>query len=166
MAPHHRFAKVTPAEQQIYADAGLPLSLFPEVSMYRNHRGMLVKKGYWEQMRAEMTRYPANQMRGGWPYTERWNTDIANVAFLCWFWNPQKSVDAVLDEYASLYFGSEAETGRELLDLLDDANRDPQRKEKIRETLAKLESSAPEWVKKDWRWNEIKVSCSRFRVKE
>ena len=70
----------------------------------------------------------------------------------------------MLDEYAALYFGPEAETGRKLLDLLD-ACKDPKRKQKIRQTLAKLESSVPAWVKRDWRWHEIKVSCSRFRVR-
>lgn len=41
-----------------------------------------MKQGYWEEMCSEMIRYPAHLMRGGWPYTEHWNTDIANVAFL------------------------------------------------------------------------------------
>jgi hypothetical protein len=164
MAPHHPFAKVTPAEQQIYADAGLPLSLFPEVSMYRNHGGMLVKKGYWEQMRAEMTRYPAGQMRGGWPYSERWNTDIANVAFLCWFWNPQKTVDAVLDEYASWYFGPSAPEARQLLQLLDDGNRAPDREAKVREVFAKLDRQLPGWAREDWRWKEIATSAARLEA--
>ena len=54
---------------------------------------MLVKQGYWEEMRSEMIRYPAHLMRGGWPCPERWNTDIA---FLSWFWNPQWQAEAVL----------------------------------------------------------------------
>jgi hypothetical protein len=69
----------------------------------------------------------------------------------------------VLDEYASFYFGPEAKTARELLELLDDSNKDPQRKQKIRATLAKLDASVAEWVKRDWRWNEIVASCSRFK---
>jgi hypothetical protein len=102
-------------------------------------------------------------MKGGWPYSERWNTDIVSLMFLSWFWNPQKSVDAVLDEYASFYFGPEATAGRQLLDLLDDSNKDPDRKAKIRETLATLESSLPDWAKRDWRWQEIVTSCNRFK---
>ena len=35
--------------------------------------------------------------------------------------------------------------------------------EKIRETLAKLESTVPAWVKSDWRWEEIVASCNRFK---
>ena len=66
---------------------------------------MLVKQGHWEEMRSALIRYPANLMRGGWPYTECWNTDIANVVFLSWFWNPQMRVEAVPDEYAAWYFG-------------------------------------------------------------
>ena len=69
-----------------------------------------------------------------------------------------------MDEYASFYFGPEAASGRELLELLDDSNKDPQRKEKIREKLAKLDGSLPEWVKRDWRWAEIVESC-RFRTR-
>ena len=44
-----------------------------------------------------------------------------------------------MDEYARTYFGSEAKTARELFDLLDDANKDPQRNQKIQTLLTKLE---------------------------
>ena len=73
-----------------------------------------------------------------WPYSERWNTDIASAMFLSSFWNSKKTVETVLDEYASFYFGTEAKTGRELLDLLDDNCRDPKRKQKIRVLSAML----------------------------
>lgn len=63
----------------------------------------------------ELNSYDPELMKGGWPYAERWNTDIACVMFLSWFSNPKKSVDAVPDEYASFYFGSEAATVRQLL---------------------------------------------------
>ena len=127
--------------------------------MWGNHPGMLVNKEYWKALQAEINDYTPELMKGGRVYSERWNTDIANVAMLSWFWNSKTPVDAVLDDYAMLYFGPEAATGRELLELLDDSNKDPQRKEKIRETLAKLEGSLPEWVKRDWRWSEIVKSC-------
>jgi hypothetical protein len=120
---------------------------------------MLVNKAYWKTLQDELNSYDAELMKGGWPYAERWNTDIASVMFLSWFSNPKKSVDAVLDEYAAFYFGPEAANVRQLLELLDDSNTDPQRKEKIRETQAKLEGSLPEWVKRDWRWSEIVKSC-------
>jgi len=58
----------------------------------------------------------------------------------------------------------QAAVARDLLDLLDDANKDPQRKEKIRDKLAKLDGSLPEWVKRDWRWAGIAESC-RFRTR-
>ena len=132
--------------------------------MWGNHLGMLVNKEYWKSLRAELNDYSSELMKGGWPYSERWNTDIANVMFLSWFWNSKKTVETVLDEYASFYFGPEAETGRELLDLLDDSCRDPNQKQKIRGTLAKLESSVPQWVKRDWRWDEIVESC-RFKCR-
>jgi hypothetical protein len=102
-------------------------------------------------------------MKGGWPYAERWHTDIASVMFLSWFWDSKKTVDTVLDEYASFFFGPEAQTARELLELLDDSCKDPQRKLKIRQMLAKLENTIPQWVKNDWRWNELVQSCSRFK---
>jgi hypothetical protein len=102
-------------------------------------------------------------MKGGWPYAERWNTDIASVMFLSWFSNSKKSVDTVLDEYASFYFGPAAETGRKLLDLLDDGCKDPDRKRKIQKTFADLDAAVPEWVKRDWRWDEIVKSCGRFK---
>jgi len=125
---------------------------------------MLVNKAYWKSLQAELNDYSPELMKGGWPYSERWNTDIASVVFLSWFWNSTKTVDTVLDEYSACYFGPQAKAGRELLELLDDSCRDPNRNQKIRETLTKLESAVPAWVKRDWRWNEIKVSCSRFRV--
>jgi hypothetical protein len=166
LAPHHPYAKVTPAQQQVYADSGLPLSVFPEISMYQNHGGMLVKKDYWEQLRAEMARYPAAQMRGGWPYSERWNTDIANVTFLCWFWDPQKKVDSILDEYAAWYFGPRAPVARQLLDLLDYNNKSPDRASKVQDAFATLERDLPEWAREDWRWKEITASCKRFTAKK
>jgi len=47
---------------------------------------------------------------------------------------------------------------------LDDSNKDPERKEKIREKFAGLEGALPEWVKRDWRWAEIAKSC-RLRTR-
>jgi hypothetical protein len=127
---------------------------------------MLVNREYWKSLQAELNDYSPDLMKGGWPYSERWNTDIANVVVLSFFWNSKKTVETVLDEYAAFHFGPEAKTGRELLDLLDDSCKDPQQPQKIEQTLAKLEGSVPEWAKRDWRWNEIKVSCSRFRVRK
>jgi hypothetical protein len=166
VAPHHGLARITAKDQSVLAGSGLPLTVFTEVSMYRNHQGMLVKKDYWEQMRAEMARYPAEIMKGGWPYSERWNTDIANVSFLYWFWDPQRKMDAILDEYASWYFGPCAPTARRLLDLLDDGNKDPDRPAKVQDVLAQLERELPEWARKDWRWQEIATSCKRFTTKK
>tara|TARA_R110002049_G_scaffold77528_2_gene198239 strand:- start:2963 stop:4726 length:1764 start_codon:yes stop_codon:yes gene_type:complete len=162
MAPHHKFAGMSAEERNYYNNAKRPITVFPDISMWGNHEGMLVNKEYWKSLQSEINDYDPKLMKGGWPYTERWNTDIANIVFLSWFKNSKKSVDTILDEYASFYFGPEAETGRKLLDLLDDENKDSQQKQKIRETLAKLESTVPAWVKNDWRWNEIVLSCSRF----
>jgi hypothetical protein len=163
MAPHHPYAAMKPGERRLYNQAKQPLMVFPDISMWGNHRGMLVKTDYWKSLQAELNGYDPGLMKGGWPYAERWNTDIASVMFLSWFWKPEKTAEAVMDEYASFYFGPGAADGRELLDLLDDANKDPLLKEKIREKLAKLESALPEWVKRDWRWAEIAESC-RFRM--
>jgi hypothetical protein len=134
--------------------------VFPEISMYRNHPGMLVKKDYWKQLRDELNSYDPALMKGGWPYAERWNTDIAAVMFLSWFRDPSRSVEAILDEYAATYFGPAAETGRKLLDLLDDGNTDPERKRKIQAMLATLEETTPDWAKRDWRWREIVTACA------
>ncbi len=164
IAPKHGYAAMSAEERQFYNDARHPLMVFPDISMWGNHRGMLVNKAYWKTLQDELNSYNPALMKGGWPYAERWNTDIASVMFLSWFSNPKKSVDAVLDKYAAFYFGPEAAVGRELLDLLDDSNHDPQRKEKIREKLAHLEGSLPEWVKRDWRWEEIAESC-RVRMR-
>lgn len=163
VAPHHKYARMTAEERKYYNKAQQPLMVFPDISMWRRHRGMLVNKNYWKELQAELNDYAPTLMKGGWPYSERWNTDIANVMFLSWFWDSKKTAETVLDEYASFYFGPEAETGRKLLDLLDDGCKDPKRKQKIRETLAKLESSVPAWVKRDWRWDEIVQSCRRFK---
>ncbi|MFM7180560.1 MAG: hypothetical protein ACKO2G_03730 [Verrucomicrobiales bacterium] len=159
LAPNHGYARMTAEERDYYNKAKQPLMVFPDVSMWGNHAGMLVKKTYWKNLQDELNSYDPELMKGGWPYAERWNTDIASVMFLSWFSNPKKSVDTVLDEYASFYFGPEATNVRGLLELLDDSNIDPLRKEKIRETQAKLEVSLPEWVKRDWRWAEIVLAC-------
>ena len=137
--------------------------VFPDISMWRNHAGMLVKKDYWKLLQAEMNEYNPELMKGGWPYAERWNTDLACVMFLSWFWDSKKSAETVMDEYAITYFGPAAPVARKLLDLLDDGNTDPAREEKIRATLAELESSAPGWVKHDWRWQEIVTACNTRR---
>lgn len=159
LAPNHHFARMTAEERDYYNQAKQPLMVFPDISMWGNHKGMLVNKAYWKALQDELNSYDPGLMKGGWPYAERWNTDIASVMFLSWFSNPKKSVEAVLDEYAASYFGPGAAAGRELLDLLDDSNQDPQRKEKISETFTKLEASLPEWAKRDWRWAEIAESC-------
>ena len=163
LAPRHKYAAMSAEDRRYYNQARQPLMVFPDISMWGNHPGMLVNKDYWKLLQAELNDYSPELMKGGWPYSERWNADLASVMFLSWFWNPKKPVETVLDGYASFYFGPEAGTGRRLLDLLDDGNKDPDRKEKIRETLAKLESSLPEWVKRDWRWEEIVTSCNRFK---
>ena len=161
LAPHHHFAAMSAEDRDHYNKAKQPLMVFSEISMYGNHAGMLVNKAYWKTLQDELNSYDPELMKGGWLYAERWNTDIAIAMFNAWYWNPKKPVDAVLDEWAALYFGPEAETGRQLLDLLDDGNKDPNRKQKIQETFAKLDASVPEWVKRDWRWNEIRASASR-----
>ncbi len=166
LAPHHPFAGMSAGERALYNQAGQPLMVFPDISMWGNHKGMLVNRQYWEELQAELNDYPPALMRGGWPYTERWNTDIANVVFLSWFSNPRKSVETILDEYASFCFGPEAATGRELLEWLDDSNQDPQRAEKIRAAVTALDAALPAWAKADWRWEEIRRSCARFEQRE
>lgn len=163
LAPKHQYASMSAEERKFYNEAKRPLMVFPDISMWGNHPGMLVNKDYWASLQGELNNYSPALMKGGWPYAERWNTDIASIMFLSWFSNPKKSVHTVLDEYAAFYFGPEAATGRQLLELLDDANKDPDRNEHISATLAKLEVSLPEWVKRDWRWGEIVQSCQRFK---
>ena len=162
IAPKHGYAAMSAEERQCYNNARQPLMVFPEISMWGNHTGMLVNKEYWRSLQAELNGYDPTLMKGGWPYSERWNTDIISVMFLSWFWNPKKSVETVLDEYAAFYLGPDASAGRELLDMLDDSQADPRRNELIREKLAALQETLPEWIKQDWRWNEIMLSCSRF----
>jgi len=163
LAPKHGYAKMSAEDRDYYNKAGRPLMVFPEISMWGNHPGMLVNKAYWKQLQDEWNSYSPELMKGGWVYSERWNTDVACVTFLSWYGNPRKSVDTVLDEYASFYFGAEAAAGRQLLELLDDANQDPDRKAKIRTTVAALDASLPAWAKRDWRWQEIVTSCNRFK---
>jgi len=162
MAPNHGYVHMSLEEREYYNEAGQPLTVFPDISMWGNHLGMLVKSEYWRALQAELNDYSPNLMKGGWLYAERWNTDIASVAFLSFFWDSKKPVTAIFDEYALFCFGPHAERARELLDLLDDGCKDPDRKSKIRGTLAELEDSAPDWVKRDWRWDEILQSCSRY----
>ena len=162
VAPNHKYAAMSAEDRKYYNEAQAPLMVFPDISMWGNHQGMLVNKEYWKSLQAELNDYSPELMKGGWHYSERWNTDIASVTFLSWFWNSKKTSETVLDEYASFYFGPGAETGRKLLDLLDDGCKDPQRKREIGEALAKLEGSVPDWVKRDWRWGEIVKSCRFF----
>ncbi len=164
LAPHHRYARMSAEDRDYYNRARRPLTVFTEISMFKNHPGMLVKKEYWRSLQGELNDYDPGLMKGGWLYAERWNTDIAITMFNSWYWNPEKPVEAVLDEWAALCFGPQAETGRELLDLLDDGNKDPRRKQRIRETFAALDASVPEWVRRDWRWSEITASAARFGV--
>lgn len=162
LAPHHEFAGMSAGERALYNQAGQPLMVFPDISMWGNHKGMLVNQAYWKELQDELNDYTPELMKGGWPYTERWNTDIANVVFLSWFSNPKKSVETILDEYASFYFGPEATTVRAVLELLDDSNQDPQRAEKLQAATMALNAALPEWAKDGWRWDEIRQSCGRF----
>lgn len=163
IAPQHPYAASTPEDRDIYNKAKDPLMVFPDISMWKNHEGMLVKKGYWTSIHKELNSYTPDLMKGGWPYAERWNTDIAAVMFLSWFWNSQTSVDAVIDHYTSFYFGSEAPAVRKLLELLDDDNKDPDRQGKIQEAVRSLDASLPDWAKRNWRWSEILASAKRFK---
>lgn len=163
LAPKHGSAKMSAEDRDYYNKAGRPLMVFPEISMWGNHADMLVNKEYWKQLQDEWNSYSPDLMKGGWVSSERWNTDVACIAFLSWYWNPRMSVDEVLDEYASFTFGAEAATARQLLELLDDANQDRDRKAKIRTTVAALDASLPAWAKRDWRWQEIVTSCNRFK---
>jgi hypothetical protein len=165
LAPNHKYAAMSAEDLDDYNEALQPLMVFPDISMWGNHNGMLVNKEYWKSLQAELNDYDPELMKGGWPYAERWNTDIASVMFLSWFWDSKKSVESVMDEYVASYFGSTAPMARKLLDLLDDSNTDPNRKEKIRSTLTELESTVPEWVKRDWRWHEIVQSCQFFMTR-
>lgn len=163
LAPHHDYARMSAEDRDCYNQAKRPLTVFTEISMFRNHPGMLVKKDYWRSLQDELNDYDPGLMKGGWLYAERWNTDIAITMFNSWYWNPAKPVETILDEWAAFYFGPAAETGRKLLDLLDDGCKDPERKQKIQKTFEDLDAAAPEWVKRDWRWDEIRKSCARFR---
>lgn len=162
MAPHHQYAKMSTEERRYYNKVRQPLMVFPDISMWGNHKGMLVNKKYWMELQNELNDYSQDLMNGGWPYTERWNTDIANVVMLSWFFDPPKKLEAILDEYASFYFGPEAATGRKLIDLLDDGNNDPNQRQQITALSTKLSQSLPDWAKRDWRWIEITVSCKRL----
>ena len=164
LAPHHRFARQSADDRKVYSEAQMPLMVFPDISMWGNHPGMLVNKAYWKELQDEFNDYPTDLLRGGWPYSERWNTDIAIVMFLSWFNDPKTSIDAVLDDWCRCYFGSQAADVRGLLDLLDDSNNDPERKAKIRDLLAKLDGQLPAWAKADWRWLEISQSANRFKT--
>jgi hypothetical protein len=88
LAPHHRFAAMSAKDRKCYNDANMPLMVFPDISMWANHPGMLVNREYWKSLQAELNEYRPGLMKGGWPYSERWNTDIASAVMLSWFWNP------------------------------------------------------------------------------
>lgn len=162
LAPNHGYARMTAEEREYYDKAKQPLMVFPDISMWGNHPGMLVNKQYWKTLQDELNSYDPELMKGGWPYAERWNTDIASVMFLSWFWSPKKPIETILDDYSAFYFGPEAAAVRELLDLLDDGNTNPERKAKIRDLKATLDGRLPAWAKADWRWQEIVQSADRF----
>ncbi len=42
VAPKHEYAKMSTEERDYYNKAGQPLMVFPEISMWGNHPGMLV----------------------------------------------------------------------------------------------------------------------------
>jgi len=82
IAPQHPYAASLKKDRDVYNNAKVLLMVFPDISMWKNHNGMLVKKAYWQTIQNELNSYSSDLIKGGWPYAERWNRDIAVVMFL------------------------------------------------------------------------------------
>ena len=138
-----------------------PLLNFPEISMWGNRPwgGFGANplparfQRLWDQVK--------QVVRGGFPYSEGIYEDMNKAVVAQFYWEPNRTVRATLEEYIAYEFGSGVtEDVLAVIDLLEDTASNFYRKKPVAkeavlrayELAAAVNARLPEWARQSWRW--------------
>jgi hypothetical protein len=143
---------------------GYPVVGFPEISMEGNSPwggyGALPRPKHWQRY-ADVTR---GVLSGSWPYSEGIFEDINKAMILQWEWSPDRTMDDIVREYATGYFGAATADGVANAAALmeeDEGTHDQgarfhtgplARAEECRALVESLDRQLPAAVRRSWRW--------------
>ena len=139
----------------------LPLLNFPEISMWGNSPwgGFGANplparfQRLWDQVK--------QSVRGGFPYSEGIYEDMNKAAVVQFYWDPNRTARATLEEYIAYEFGPGVTNDvLAIIDLLEATASDSYRKKPVdqeavlrafyhAETVA---ARLPDWARRNWRW--------------
>jgi len=145
---------------------GLPLLNFPEISMWGNWPwgGFGTNplparfQRLWDQVKGAVT--------GGFPYSEGIYEDMNKAVVAQFYWDRDRSAADTLREYITYEFGPGVEDQvLEVISLLEIAAGNSYRKEPVDPESARracstaeaVEARLPEWGKKNWRWELLRL---------
>ena len=139
----------------------LPLLNFPEISMWGNWpwggfgANPLPSRfqRLWDQVK--------HVVQGGFPYSEGIYEDLNKAVEVQFYWDPNRTARATLEEYIAYEFGSGVtEDVLAMIDLLENTASCSYRKQSV-DTAAVLRAfqlaeavnaRLPDWAKRSWRW--------------
>jgi hypothetical protein len=139
----------------------LPLLNFPEISMWGNWpwggfgANPLPSRfqRLWDQVK--------HVVQGGFPYSEGIYEDLNKAVEVQFYWDPNRTARATLEEYIGYEFGSGVtEDVLALIDLLENTASRSYRRQPV-DTAAALQAlqlaeavntRLPVWAKQSWRW--------------
>jgi len=138
-----------------------PLLNFPEISMWGNSPwggfGANPLPGRFQRLWDQVKQV----VRGGFPYSEGIYEDVNKAVVAQFYWDPDRSARAILEEYIGYEFGSGvAANVLELVDLLEKAASSSYQKQPVgREAVMRahqiaeaVNSRLPDWARRNWRW--------------
>jgi hypothetical protein len=138
-----------------------PLLNFPEISMWGNSPwggfGANPLPGRFQRLWDQVKQV----VRGGFPYSEGIYEDMNKAVVAQFYWDPNRSARATLEEYIAYEFG--AGVTDDVLALIaiqeDTASRAYQKKlvesesvQRAYELAEAVNARLPEWAKRNWRW--------------
>ncbi len=178
----HFHAPFGPAPLAEGAALGLPVVGFPEISMH----GMFPWGGFGanpqpQRFAAEWHKNRA-ALAGGFPYSEGIFEDLNKTLWLRLYWDPEATVETVLDDYLGFEFGltdpapvreailtlernhhfrwwpGKLDGAKIMMDWLPSRGAAPQPDPGAEEAFAALRDAndgMPEWARRSWRWRIV-----------
>ncbi len=138
-----------------------PLLNFPEISMWGNSPwggfGANPLPGRFQRLWDQVK----HVVRGGFPYSEGIYEDMNKAIVAQFYWDPNRSARATLEEYIAYEFGSGVTMDvLALVDLLEQAASNSYRKQPVdKEAVLRayqlaeaVNSRLPDWARRNWRW--------------
>jgi len=159
MADAHEDFPRYPLEKGV--PGGLPLLNFPEISMWgQNPWGGYGANPFPHRLQ-KLWDQTHRKLSGGTPYSEGIYEDLNKAVEVQFYWDPNRTARATLEEYIGYEFGSGVtEDVLAMIDLLENTASCSYRKQSV-DTAAVLRAfqlaeavnaRLPEWAKRSWRW--------------